>query len=70
MLDNFLFVLRVVLVMPGFVLLFPSNVVIIDRGSRLLHPGRQEPRGPHRGGEDRSARQTLPGKQHKASDQN
>ena len=51
-------------------LIFHSNVILIDRGSRLLHPGRQEPRGPHRRGEDCSARQTLPWKQHKASDQN
>ena len=52
------------------ILTFHSNVILIDRGSRLLHPGRQEPRGPHRRGEDCSARQTLPWKQHKASDQN
>ena len=52
------------------ILIFHSNVILIDRGSRLLHPGRQEPRGPHRGGEDCSARPTLPWKQHKASDQN
>ena len=51
-------------------LIFHSNVILIDRGSRLLHPGRQEPRGPHRRGEDCSARPTLPWKQHKASDQN
>ena len=40
------------------------------RGCRLLHPGRQEARGPDGGGEDRSAGQTLPRPEHKAADQN